>query len=79
VGDQTFHAVAGSFVFVPRSVPHTFSNPGPEPAHIIVIGSSPVQAMVEATGRVTLSGPPHPDAVAGIYAQFDSRLLARPQ
>ena len=38
------------FVFVPRGVWHAFSNPGPGRARVLVIGSSPVQALVEEIG-----------------------------
>jgi quercetin dioxygenase-like cupin family protein len=36
IGGELSSASAGSFVFVPRGVPHCFQNPGEEPARIIV-------------------------------------------
>lgn len=65
---------AGTFVFVPRGVSHGFSNPGPGPAHIVVIGSSPVQQMVEQLGRLSESGPPDPAQVAEVFRLFDSEV-----
>lgn len=37
LGDGIHHAPAGSFVFVPRSVPHCFQNVGDQPARLLVI------------------------------------------
>ena len=36
-GDRTFHAVAGSFVFLPRDVPHTFVVEGDQPARMLTL------------------------------------------
>lgn len=37
MGEQTFKAAAGAYVLKPRGVPHTFWNPGPEPARVLEI------------------------------------------
>lgn len=37
VGDQEVEASAGSYVWKPRGVLHTFWNPGPEPARILEV------------------------------------------
>ncbi len=75
LGDTRRHRVdAGSFVFVPRGTPHAFCNPGPNQARILVIGSPPVQAMVEEVGRLATGGPPDPKAVAEVFERFDSEL-----
>jgi quercetin dioxygenase-like cupin family protein len=37
VGDQEVEAAAGSYVWKPRGVLHTFWNPGPEPARILEV------------------------------------------
>jgi mannose-6-phosphate isomerase-like protein (cupin superfamily) len=37
MGEETFWAPAGSYVLKPRGVPHTFWNPGPEPARVLEI------------------------------------------
>lgn len=36
-GGDTFRGGPGTFVFVPRGVPHAFSNPGSEPARMLII------------------------------------------
>ncbi len=37
IGDELIHAPAGSYVFKPRNIPHTFWNPNDKPAQIIEI------------------------------------------
>lgn len=37
IGDEIIPASAGSFVYVPRGVPHCFQNVGDEPARILVM------------------------------------------
>jgi quercetin dioxygenase-like cupin family protein len=39
LGEETRVAPEGSFVFVPRGVPHAFRNPGERPARILVMFS----------------------------------------
>jgi quercetin dioxygenase-like cupin family protein len=36
VGDQSFDAAAGSFVFLPRGIPHTFLVRGDSPARVLI-------------------------------------------
>ena len=36
---RTFEAEAGGYVFVPRTVPHAFTNPGPEPTQLLLLVS----------------------------------------
>src|SRR5690349_22625657 len=36
-GDRTFRAAAGSFVFLPRDVPHTFVVEGDQPARMLTL------------------------------------------
>lgn len=36
VGDQEFNATKGSFVHLPRLVPHTFANKSDKPAHMVL-------------------------------------------
>src|ERR1700755_642504 len=39
VGDQAYEAGPGSVAFVPRGTPHTFANPGQEPARSLVLAT----------------------------------------
>src|SRR5215831_1000082 len=65
---------AGGFVFVPRGVVHSFANPGPAEARMLVIGSGPAQAMVEEVGRLSEAGRLSPDTIMEVYRHHDSSL-----
>lgn len=65
---------AGGFVFVPRGVVHSFSNPGPEQARMLVVGSNPTQVMVEEVGRLAEAGQLSPDTITQVYRRHDSTL-----
>jgi mannose-6-phosphate isomerase-like protein (cupin superfamily) len=71
---QSKRVGAGSFVYAPRGTPHTFSNPGPGEARILVIGSAPVQAMVEEVGGLSENGPPDPSSIMAVFSRHDSEL-----
>lgn len=71
---ESQRATAGSLVFVPRGTSHAFSNPGPGKARIVVIGSTPFQAMVEELGALSKDGPPDPRRVAEVFRRFDSEV-----
>jgi mannose-6-phosphate isomerase-like protein (cupin superfamily) len=63
-GAERSEREAGSFVFVPRGVVHSFANLGPGPARVLVIGSPQIAAMVEDAGRAG-------DVSAGTYGRLD--------
>jgi uncharacterized cupin superfamily protein len=65
---------AGGFVFVPRGVAHSFANPGPAGARMLVIGSAPAQVMVEEVGRLAEAGRLSPDTIMEVYRHHDSTL-----
>ena len=65
---------AGGFVFVPRGVVHSFANPGPEEARMLVMGSRPTQEMVEEVGRLSEAGRLNPDTIMEVYQHHDSAL-----
>jgi uncharacterized cupin superfamily protein len=65
---------AGGFVFVPRGVVHSFANPGPAEARMLVIGSRPAQVMVEEVGRLAEAGRLSPDTITEVYRRHDSTL-----
>ena len=65
---------AGGFVFVPRGVAHSFANPGPAQARMLVIGSRFAQVMVEEVGRLAEAGRLNPDTITEVYRRHDSTL-----
>lgn len=75
LGERRVRQGAGSFVFVPRGLSHAFGNPGPDAARILIIGSSPVQQMVEESGRLAAEGNRSvQDILAELFQRFDSKL-----
>jgi pimeloyl-ACP methyl ester carboxylesterase len=72
VGTEVHDAPAGSLVMVPPGAPHTFANPGDEPAVLLntftpdlyVQYFRDLRAMVEGGGEMT------PEAVGGVMARY---------
>lgn len=48
VGDEVVEAPAGSAVFGPKGVPHTFSNPAPSPARYLLVMQPRTWALLQA-------------------------------
>jgi len=71
-GTREFEATAGSGVLLPRGIPHTFWNPGPEPVRYLLIVRPKTAALLEA-----LHSPNRPQSISSreIYAAFDVDLL----
>ncbi len=78
---STTQAGAGSFVFVPRGVPHTFSNPGDRPARFLEI-MSPAGFegyFRELAGALPAGGgPPEAKVVQALYEKYDIVPVASP-
>jgi hypothetical protein len=55
-------------------VVHSFSNPGPAEARMLVIGSRPAQVMVEEVGRLSEAGRLTPETIMEVYRRHDSTL-----
>ncbi len=62
-------AEAGSTVFVPAGVPHTFGNPGPGGVRYLIITSARVNALISELHQVPREE--HPD----VFRKYDSELL----
>jgi mannose-6-phosphate isomerase-like protein (cupin superfamily) len=76
LGKRRERLEAGAFVLVPRGALHSFANPGPGEARLLVIGSPPVQKLVEEVGRLTADGTrPELGAIAQVFQSFDSELV----
>ncbi|HUN34530.1 MAG TPA: cupin domain-containing protein [Trebonia sp.] len=74
LGDRRERLQAGSFAFAPRGVVHSFANPGPAQARMLVIGSGQSIAMVEEAGRLSQAGPLSPEALMEVFRRHDSTL-----
>jgi len=71
-GTQEFDAPGGTGVFLPRGTPHTFWNPGPNPARYLLIIGPKTAALLEV-----LHGPgrPPPEGLKALYDTFEVDLL----
>ena len=81
VGDRRFEAGTGELVWLPREVPHTFSNLGNEPVWALgVISPSGLEGMFteQAEYFQSLQGPPDSDIVRQIGDRYGVRSLGPP-
>ena len=72
VGDTSYDAPAGTLVMVPPGAPHTFANPGDEPA-IILNTFTPdlyVQYFRDLRDLAADGQPPSPELIAGVMARY---------
>jgi quercetin dioxygenase-like cupin family protein len=78
---------AGSFVFIPRGCSHGFANQSADPARILPVATPGAIRLVEELFQLELAGQAggqagldhaavDPAAVAALYAQYDSELVA---
>ena len=75
--DEVVRAGAGAAIAVPRGVAHSFANPGPGAARMLVM-LSPAHALALVEGHAALvsaGGPPDPVKLQALYAQHYSELL----
>lgn len=67
VGDRTFMAHAGGFVFIPRGVPHAFKNTGTSPAKMLIMFTpAGLEKFFEAVGQPAGEGDAPPLSQAEI-------------
>jgi mannose-6-phosphate isomerase-like protein (cupin superfamily) len=77
LGQQTIRADAGSFVWMPRGVPHTFANLGGEPARML--GFAVPGGIEDLLASVPRDGSPVDQAQMATLAQkFGSRMVGPP-
>ena len=59
MGEETFRAPAGSYVLKVRGIPHTFWNPGSEPARVLeIISPAGFEQYFEELAAILSSTPP---------------------
>ena len=86
VGGEVIEAPAGSFVFGPRGIPHTFAVTSPEARFLLVIEpagfESFVRALAEPAQTLTLppatSQPPDPERMVAAAADYGIEILGPP-
>lgn len=86
VGGQVISAPAGSFVYGPRGIPHTFEVTSPEARFLLVVEPAGFEAFMRAAGEparsLTLppppSSPPDPAQLAAAAAEYGIEILGPP-
>jgi mannose-6-phosphate isomerase-like protein (cupin superfamily) len=70
-GDKEVEAAAGAAVLVQRGTPHTYWNPGPEPAHYLLVMTPNVFGLIQDIHAMTERTPA---ALREIFLKHDSEL-----
>jgi mannose-6-phosphate isomerase-like protein (cupin superfamily) len=81
VGEEAFEAGAGTLVWLPRRVPHTFANLSDQPAWVFgAITPAGLEGMFaeQAAYFATLTGPPDESRIDEIGARWGVTLLGPP-
>ena len=77
IGEEHSEAPAGSFVLVPRGVPHAFQNIGAAPARILVIFTpSGMEAFFDRFAAA--SGPPDPALFRSLGSEVGMDVVGPP-
>lgn len=71
-GEEIIQANAGSGVFVPRGLKHTYWNPNPGPARYLLVMSANIYALIQAIHAMNERTPA---ALRALFAKHDSDLL----
>ena len=71
-GDEIIQAKAGSGVFVPRGLKHTYWNPNPEPARYLLVMTANIYALIQAIHAMNERTPA---ALRALFETYDSELL----
>jgi quercetin dioxygenase-like cupin family protein len=78
LGSQSVKATAGSFVFVPRDVPHAFENVGNQPGRILgIMTPGGYEKFFEELAQLP-PGPPDPAKFQEIFAKYDQEMIELP-
>ena len=79
LGTQQVSASAGTFVFVPRDVPHAFENVGKGPGRILsILTPGGYEQFFEELAQLP-PGPPDPARFQRIFEKYDQETVDQPQ
>jgi mannose-6-phosphate isomerase-like protein (cupin superfamily) len=71
-GDEVIEAHAGSGVFVPRGVPHTYWNPNPTRTRYLLVMTANIYRLIQAIHAMPDR---NPAALKAVFEQHDSELV----
>ncbi|HEY1264029.1 MAG TPA: cupin domain-containing protein [Terriglobales bacterium] len=72
MGDAEVEAGAGSAVLVPRGTPHTYWNPGSEPARYLLVMTANIYGLIQDIHAMKERTP---SALRAVFEKHDSALL----
>jgi mannose-6-phosphate isomerase-like protein (cupin superfamily) len=72
VGTEVVEAGAGAAVFVLRGTPHTYWNPGPDPARYLLVMTANIYRLIQEIHGMKERTPA---ALRSVFAKYDSELL----
>jgi mannose-6-phosphate isomerase-like protein (cupin superfamily) len=72
LGDEEVEAPAGSAVFGPRGVPHTFWNPSEKPARYLLVMTPNTFRLIE---EIHASSDRGPATMRALYQQYDCEIV----
>ena len=72
LGDETVEAAAGEAVCAGRGVPHTFWNPGADPARYLLVMTPRIDALIKA---IHASDDRSPETMRALFETHASELL----
>ena len=86
IGDETIRAGAGSVVYGPRNVTHTFRNPGPDPAKMVAFVTPPgLEHFLSEVGAPAIEGSTAPsfgkaeiERMLAVAPEYDIEIKAPP-
>jgi mannose-6-phosphate isomerase-like protein (cupin superfamily) len=72
VGKDEVEGRAGSAVFVPRGIQHTYWNPGPGPVRYLLVMTSNIYRLIQ---EIHTMQDRTPLALRAVFAKYDSELI----
>ena len=72
LGDRQVEAPAGTAVFAPRGVPHTYWNPSPAPARYLLFMTANIRSLIDELHAASGGGPA---ALQALFQRHQSALL----
>lgn len=79
VGSDKVSGKTGTVGFLPRGIPHTFRNVGPDPCRVLVfISPANFIRFFEEVDAMSHSGPPDKDHVLKLAERYDLEILPPP-
>jgi hypothetical protein len=72
LGDEEFLVTSGSYIVKPRGIPHSFWNPGPEPARLleIIAPAGFERYFMQLADLVNKNGSPDDESIGKLASEY---------